>query len=629
MKKSLSLFLLVPSLAAGQGNPSLAANQGNPTLGEELAPSINMVVAADNTGDYLTLQAAVNAAPDWQSTPTVIFIRKGTYREKLLVPESKTHLTLIGEDADSTAVVWDDDANIIVDGEPIGTFKSESVRVDADDFKAMNLTFANDARPDGDPDKGQNVAVACYGDRGVFLHCRFIAWQDTYYSGSDDRQYFKDCFIEGAVDYIFGHTTVIFDSCQIHTVRSKGYITAASTLEDYKYGYVFFNCRITAPPEITSVYLGRPWKPYARTVLFECVEYENVSPQGWHVWDGKEETCFYAEYHCTGPGSDTASRVDWSHQLSAEQAADYTRGNVFAASASPAFSSGWNPFADEDTLWALVRKHVPMFMAPENTDARISELLVDGAVLPGWDPDMDEYSIELDPAEPVMPELYAKAVNPLASVQITYPESLPGFASVQVLAYDRATHSTYRIYFSVDGSYTDSRLDSIRIANRPLENFNPDTLEYYVVLPVGTSIYYGLTGYAHVKKALVRNNKPAALPGDGTIEVTAVDGKNSRVYLLHISLATGIEEERASGSSLEILGPSPGGKPCFRMLGGGRDVLVSIWDMHGKLIHREFLGDLAPGGEIHTLDTALENGIYVIRAKSGREILAGKLLVGR
>jgi pectinesterase len=605
-----------------------ARSQQGPTLQEELAPAIDMVVAADGSGDFTKLQAAVNAAPNWPSSPTVIFIKKGEYREKVLIPASKSRLVLIGEDVDSTVIVYDDDAKKIVDGEELGTFRSQSVQIDASYFGAMNLTFENDARPNGEDGKGQNVAVACYGDRAVFLHCRFIAWQDTYYSGSDDRQYFKDCFIEGAVDYIFGHTTTIFDSCQIHTVRSGGYITAASTKEDYQFGYVFFNSRITAPPGITGVYLGRPWKTWARTVFFECIEYENVSPMGWHVWDGKEETCYYAEYQCTGPGSDTANRVDWSHQLTEEQAAAYTRENIFSAGSSTVFSSNWDPAVDGDTLWSIVQKHAPMFMDSVNLDARIASLLLDGEPLAGWDPDVYEYSIEVGSDTAAMPELYAEAACSLARVSIEYPESLPGFATVQVLANDRATHSTYRIYFSVDGSYTDARLDSIRIANRLIENFDPEVLEYDVVLPAGTSKYYGLTGYAHVKGAWVRNNKPAALPGDGTIEVTAVDGKTSRTYLLHISLSTGFEEDSDPGSGLEILGPSPEGRVCFRMPGGGRHVLVSIWDMTGKLVHREFLGDLAPGGEIHVLETALEGGIYVIRTESSQGSLAGKLLIG-
>ena len=184
----------------------------------------------------------------------------------------------------------------------------------------------NDARPDGSGD-GQNVAVSSYGKRQVYLHCRFISWQDTYYTGSDGRHYFKDCFIEGAVDYIFGHTTTFFDSCQIHTVRSSGYITAASTKEDYGFEYVFFNCRLTAPPDVKSVWLGRPWKLYAQTVFFQCIEYDNIRPTGWKTWDGRENTYYYAEYQCTGTGSDTTNRVDWGHQLSTADASRYTLEN--------------------------------------------------------------------------------------------------------------------------------------------------------------------------------------------------------------------------------------------------------------------------------------------------------------
>ncbi len=324
---------------------------GNGSLRERLGGLIDIVVARDGSGDYTTLQEGINAVPDNSPDRTILFVGKGTYREKVMIPSSKINLTLIGEDVDSTVIVYGDYAGKTPE---MNTFNSQTVEIRPEGFRAMNLSFVNDARPGGTGD-GQNVAVSSYGDRTVFLHCRFIAWQDTYFTGASGRHYFKDCFIEGAVDYIFGHTTAIFDSCQLHTVRSKGYITAASTRENYAFGYVFFNCRLTSPPGVSGVWLGRPWKTYARTVFFRCTEDENIDPGGWKTWGGRENTCFYAEYRCTGPGSDTSRRVEWSHQLSDTQAAGYTLENIFSKESSPDFTSDWDPDVASDPVYRILQ----------------------------------------------------------------------------------------------------------------------------------------------------------------------------------------------------------------------------------------------------------------------------------
>ncbi len=524
------------------------------SLSEELMRQADMVVDPHGGGDYTSVQEAIDAAPDNSAERTVILIMNGTYREKVLVASSKRNLTLVGEHTDSTVLVYDDYAGRVVNGDTLNTFTSQTIRVDADDFRAMNMTFENDARPDGSG-TGQNVAISIYGARAVLLHCRLISWQDTYYTGSDDRHYLKDCYIEGAVDYIFGHTTVIFDSCQIQTVRTGGYITAASTLENYQFGYVFFGCRITAPPGISGVYLGRPWKTYARTVFFECTEMEHISPFGWHTWGGRENTCYYAEYRCAGPGSETGLRVDWSHQLTDEEALSYTREQIFSAASSSAFSQDWDPRVDSDSVWQAVRAHTVMFIDPINTDSRIETLLVDGEPLEYWDPSVFEVPIEVGAEPGEMPVLSATAVNPLSEVNITYPDAVPGFAEITVLANDGGSHSTYRIYFSVNGSYTEARLDSIMIAGEILEGFSPDVYEYEVVLPADVSKYWGLTGYPRVGEAWVMTSKPASLPGDATIAVTAVDGITSAVYTLHISLATGLEVSKEPEPGVRVIYP--------------------------------------------------------------------------
>jgi pectinesterase len=556
--------------------------QQNGGLQEELQAEIDIVVASDGSGDYNTIQAAVDAVPDYAAERTVIFIKNGTYREKVLVSSSKRKLTLVGEDADSTILVYDDYAGRSVDGVELNTFTSQTIRVDADDFRAMNMTIENDARPEGSG-TGQNVALSTYGARAVLLHCRLVSWQDTYYTGSDDRHYLKDCYIEGAVDYIFGHTTTIFDSCQIQTVRDGGYITAASTLENYQFGYVFMNCRLTAPPGTSGVYLGRPWKNSPRTLFYECVELDNISPLGWKSWNA-DETCFYAEYNCTGGGSDTASRVDWSHQLTDAEAVAYTQEQIFSAASSTAFTQDWDPGVESDPVWASVKAHTVMFLDSINTDSRIASLLVDGEPIDQWDPSVFEVSIEMGPDPREMPELTATAVNPLSEITIAYPENLPGFAEITVLANDGGTHSTYRIYFSVDGSYTDATLDSIRIAGELLDGFSPDVYEYDVVLPADVSKYWGLSGYAHVDGAWVITSKPASLPGEATIDITAVDGVTTATYVLNITLATDIESFQSGIQQVRLVYPLREQIHLRIQLGEPAPLHVRICQLNGSLI---------------------------------------------
>lgn len=595
------------------------------TLYTELAQEIDLLVAADGSGDYTTVQAAINAAPNNASSPTLLFIKKGVYREKVLIPSSKTHLTLVGEDVDSTVIVYDDYAGRVVDGIELNTFTSQTIRIDPDDFRAMNITFENDARPSGTGD-GQNVAVSSYGKRNVFFHCRFISWQDTYYTGSDDRHYLKDCFIEGAVDYIFGHTTTIFDSCQIHTVRSKGYITAASTKENYKFGYVFSNCRLTAPPDINSVYLGRPWKTYAQTVFFTCVENDNIHPQGWKTWNGNENTCYYAEYNCTGPGSDIGDRVDWSHQLSHQQAENYTREQIFSAASSPTFTQDWDPNIESDPICIAVKAHTVMYLDSIHMNTSLDTLYVNGEPLPNWDPSVHVYAIELPVGTTEMPVISVATKNPAASVSIEYPESLPGFGRVLIVANDQASYSNYDIYFSVDQSFTNARLDSILILGNSIDNFDPDQFDYEIQVPPGTSKYFALSAYAQVAEAEVNITKPAGLPGDVTIQVTAADRFTSHIYTLHISLATGLGNLKKGIPGIQLRNSNQDGIILQVSIDRPSVMYIKIFDVSGALVDQYVLDELQAGENRILLNSNVAKGLYLYQARIGKHISAGKLL---
>jgi pectinesterase len=167
----------------------------------------------------------------------------------------------------------------------------------------------------------------------VIGNCNILGNQDTLYaSGKGNRQYFKDCYIKGTTDFIFGSATALFENCTIHS-KKNSYITAASTPEGIEYGFVFKNCKLTADENVTEVYLGRPWRIYAKTVFINCEMGNHIKPEGWHNWSKPEaeKTSFYGEYNCTGAGFKSQSRVSWSHQLSKSQAKDYTVENILAS----------------------------------------------------------------------------------------------------------------------------------------------------------------------------------------------------------------------------------------------------------------------------------------------------------
>ncbi len=294
---------------------------------EEVKSEYDFVVSQDGTGDFATVQAAINAVPVLRKNRTRIFIKNGIYKEKLTLPGNVTNVSFIGEDVMQTILTYDDYASRKNRfGENIGTSGSSSFFIFGDGFEAENITFENAAGP-----VGQAVAVRVDGDKVKFTNCRFLGFQDTLYThGKDSRQYYKNCYIEGTVDFIFGWSTAIFADCQINC-KSPGYITAASTTEDTKYGYLFINCQILGDAPEHSVFLGRPWRPHAKTVFLNCKLSEVVKPEGWHNWgkESNEQTAYYAEYQSSGSGANAESRVPWSHQLTEEEARNYTLENLF------------------------------------------------------------------------------------------------------------------------------------------------------------------------------------------------------------------------------------------------------------------------------------------------------------
>jgi pectinesterase len=283
-----------------------------------------MVVSTDGTGDFIRIQDAIDATKAFPDKRITIFIKNGVYREKVRVPSWNNMLSIIGEDAKKTIIVWDDYFDKINRGRN-STFFTYTFKVEADDFYAENLTIENSAGP-----VGQAVALHVEGNRCAFKNCRILGNQDTaYLDGENSNQLFIDCIIEGTTDFIFGSATAVFSNCKIIS-RNDSYITAASTNEGKPFGFVFMNCKLSALEEVQSVYLGRPWRPYAKTVFMHCDLGKHIHPEGWKEWSnvGNESATFYAEYKNTGEGSKTENRVSWSHQLSDAVAANYTPVNI-------------------------------------------------------------------------------------------------------------------------------------------------------------------------------------------------------------------------------------------------------------------------------------------------------------
>jgi pectinesterase len=317
------------------------------TVAQQTYPD-TITVAQDGSGNYKTIQEAVNSVRDLGQQQVRIYIKKGVYKEKLVIPSWKTNISLIGESPESTVITGNDYSGKPIpvgkDGlglEKYSTFTSYTVLVRGNGVNLENLTIENTAGR-----VGQAVALHVEGDRTVVRNCRILGNQDTLYTAREEsRQYFENCLIEGTTDFIFGEATCVFQGCTIRSLTNS-YITAAAQRPGQQFGYVFLDCKLIAAPEATKVYLGRPWRPYAQTVFIRTEMGAHITPEGWHHWPGdrmfpnKEKTAFYAEYQSRGEGADTSRRVEWSRQLSRREAKKYCLENIFSG------TSAWLPAAN-------------------------------------------------------------------------------------------------------------------------------------------------------------------------------------------------------------------------------------------------------------------------------------------
>lgn len=333
------------------------------------------------SGDFSTISAALCSIPENNTTPVTIEIAPGTYREKLTINKPYVTLSGLGSKNSETVLTYDDYALALMDdGQTYGTFRSYSVFIDTHDVTLRNLTIENAS---GDSKThGQAIALYADGDRLILDNCRLLGHQDTLFTGPlppmeikpggfigpkqfapriNGRHYYKDCYICGDIDFIFGSATAYFENCTIESLyrslepsskdNTQGYATAASTPEGQEYGYVFSHCRFTTDccPE-GSVYLGRPWRDYAKTVLLNCELGSHIHPAGFHDWnkENAHHTVFYAEYNslplntadcpsCERGLPPFLNRASFCCQLDALQAEHFTKEKVLCG------SDGWLP----------------------------------------------------------------------------------------------------------------------------------------------------------------------------------------------------------------------------------------------------------------------------------------------
>jgi len=315
------------------------------TWAQQPLPPTELTVAQDGSGNYKTIQEAVNSVRDLGQKQVTIHIKKGIYHEKLVIPSWKTHISLVGESAENTIISNNDYSGKAVTGgkdafgkDKMTTYTSYTVLVQGNDFKAENLTIENTAGR-----VGQAVALHVEADRCVFTNCRLLGNQDTLYVATGtSRQLYINCYIEGTTDFIFGEATVVFQSCTIKSLVNS-YITAAATTPLQPYGFVLMDCKLIANSAAKKVFLGRPWRPYAKTVFLNTQMGNHIVPEGWNPWKGdamfpnKEKTTYYAEYQNSGAGAVTQGRVAWAKQLTKSEAKLYTIKNILGG------KDNWQP----------------------------------------------------------------------------------------------------------------------------------------------------------------------------------------------------------------------------------------------------------------------------------------------
>lgn len=363
------------SIAGGGATTKTLAVNGvasNPVV----LPPHDVLVAKDGSGNYTSVQAAITAAPTNRTSPWRIAIKKGKYVETVVIPSNKPFMQLIGENMAETIISYDNySGKANPAGGTYGTSTSGTMIINAADVMLMNLSVENatgyginsNALVPAPGDGPQAVAVYTTSDRVVFFNCRMNGGQDTYYGGNNKgtRVYMKNSYIDGNTDFIFGSSTIIFDTCVIYPRTrldngSGGFVTAANTKAESGYGYVFRDCKLTKNRGTTFYTLGRPWqndagtldaaKSHNKTVFLNSFMGASIKPEGWSAWDAGTNTSYitYAEYNTKnydGTAKDISGRVNWSKQLTAGEATKYYNNDTVFVNANTPVMTTWNPYS--------------------------------------------------------------------------------------------------------------------------------------------------------------------------------------------------------------------------------------------------------------------------------------------
>ncbi|XVF80705.1 hypothetical protein PTKIN_Ptkin15bG0096500 [Pterospermum kingtungense] len=280
----------------------------------QFTPPFDMIIAQDGSGDFTTITEGISSAPNFSSIRFKIKLSAGIYNENIVISKEKTNLMIIGEGMDRTIITG---SRSYDDG--LKTFDTATLVIKGDGFVAWGITFQNTAGPE----KQQAVALLTKASYLAFYKCSIIGFQDTLYA-KRGYQFFRECQIYGTVDFIFGDATVVFQSCNIYArnplARQSITVTAQGREESTgQGGFVIHNCKIRATSELIAseypvkIYLGRPWRDFARTVVMQSYLDSRIDPQGWLEFNNKSSNLdlYYAEYDNRGPGSSTYDRVKW------------------------------------------------------------------------------------------------------------------------------------------------------------------------------------------------------------------------------------------------------------------------------------------------------------------------------
>ncbi len=324
-------------------------------------PQIIKTIAKDGSGDYTTVQAAFDAVPDNYTGKWVLHIKPGTYTERPILAASKSNVFLIGDDAATTVITnnisagtTNPDTNL-----PYGTSLSQTMAIFGNDFTASKITvantFVNSTVNTQINSSTQAVALKTQGDRQAFYDCRILGYQDTYLGNSIGRAYFKNSYIEGNVDFIFGRQTVVFDNCTTYINRQNSVVTAPSTEASTKFGFVFLDCNLTVPAAgtadfngtvINNFHFGRAWQNIPKSAFIRCATPSMLNPVGWTTPINGTLPVTFAEYGNTGDGATPerlALRANGGVVLNETQSQIYTVGNVFRKETDPSFIFDWMP----------------------------------------------------------------------------------------------------------------------------------------------------------------------------------------------------------------------------------------------------------------------------------------------